>query len=174
MAIMNTGRMIGVILSVIGFGVAIIAGLWLAGQAAQGTDPLAVLLGAGLAFIPIGLVVGFGIFMYVRGGREAQQESVMRQQRQMLDIVKSRGQIDLHDLALEMSLSVDNVKAMIYDLVGLQVFSGYINWEKGTLYSAEASQLRDLANCRNCNAQIELVGKGVVACPYCGTEYFLT
>jgi tRNA(Ile2) C34 agmatinyltransferase TiaS len=63
---------------------------------------------------------------------------------------------------------------MIYELVGLQVFSGYINWDQGILYSSDASKLRELTQCKNCGGEIQLVGKGVVKCKFCGTEYFLT
>jgi len=63
---------------------------------------------------------------------------------------------------------------MVHQLVGLQVFSGYVNWDKGVIYSADAGNLRDLENCKNCGGEIKLVGKGVVTCKFCGTEYFLT
>ena len=98
----------------------------------------------------------------------------MQKQRQLLDIVKSRGQVPVSDLALEMKTSVDSVKNMVHQLVGLQVFSGYINWDKGVLYSSDASNLRGLEKCKNCGGDIKLAGKGVVVCPFCGTEYFLT
>jgi hypothetical protein len=88
--------------------------------------------------------------------------------------VKTRGQVRIPDLALEMKASVDDIKAMIYELVGLQVFSGYINWDQGILYSSDASKLRELTQCKNCGGEIQLVGKGVVKCKFCGTEYFLT
>lgn len=173
---MNQGRLIGIVLMVVGFGIAVIAGLFLAVQAGsdEGLSGGGVVVGAGLAFIPIALFVGFGIFMYVKGGQEAEEESVMEKQRQLLDIVRSRGQVNINNLAIEMNTNIDAVKNMVHQLVGLQVFSGYIDWKDGTLYSSEASNLRELENCKNCGGEIELVGKGVVACPFCGTEYFLT
>jgi len=172
---MNSGRLIGIVSSVIGFGIAAIAGLWLAVQVRSGDlSAGGMLLGALLVFLPVALLIGFGIFMYIKGSQEAGRETSMQKQRQLVDIVKSRGQIKVHDLAIELGSSVDEVKNLIHQLVGLQVFSGYINWDKGILYSSEASQLRDLHECKNCGAQIELAGKGVVACQYCGTEYFLT
>ena len=172
---MNSGRLVGVILIVVGFGIAIIAGLWLASGVSSGqNDAGGALVGAGLAFIPVALLVGFGIYMYVQGGKEAEAESEMQKQRQLLDIVKSRGQIAVSDLALEMKTNVDTVKSMVHQLVGLQVFSGYINWDKGILYSSDASNLRGLEKCKNCGGDIKLAGKGVVVCPFCGTEYFLT
>ena len=51
---------------------------------------------------------------------------------------------------------------MVYQLVGLQVFSGYINWDDGILYSSEASKLRELDKCKNCGGEITLAGKGIV------------
>lgn len=98
----------------------------------------------------------------------------MRKQRELLDILKSRGQVSVSDMAVEMNVPVDTVKNMVHELVGLQVFSGYVNWNEGVLYSQEASQLRNLDKCKNCGGEITLAGKGIVVCKYCGTEYFLS
>ncbi len=172
---MNTGRLIGIILIIIGFGIAMIAGVWLAfGVSNEQLGIGGALVGAFVAFIPVAVLVGFGIYMFVQGGKEAEIESTMRKQRELLDIVKSRGQIGVSDLALEMNTNMDSVKAMVHELVGLQVFSGYVNWDEGTLYSSEASQLHELTQCKNCGGEIQLAGKGVVVCRFCGTEYFLT
>lgn len=171
---MNTGRLVGVILIVVGFGIAVIAGLWLALQvSAQQLTAGGAVVGAGIAFIPVALLVGFGIFMFVRGGREAVEESSMQKQRQLLDIIRSRGQVSVPDLAMEMQVNADMVKNLVHQLVGLQVFSGYVNWQDGILYSSDASKLRELDKCKNCGGEINLAGKGVVVCKYCGTEYFL-
>ena len=171
---MNSGRLTGIVLIIIGLGIALLTGLWLATQvASEQLSGGGAVLGAGLGFIIVAVLVGFGILMYVRGGQESEQQSTMQKQRQLLDIVKSRGQINIDDVALEMRSSRDEIKDMVYQLVGLQVFSGYINWDKGILYSAEASKLRDLQRCENCGGEIKLVGKGVSTCRFCGTEYFL-
>ncbi len=172
---MNSGRLVGIILIVVGFGIAVIASLWLATQVTSGQlQSGGALVGGGIAFIPVALLAGFGIYLYVQGGKEAETESEMQKQRQLLDIVKSRGQVAVSDLALEMRTSVDNVKNLVHELVGLQVFSGYVNWDKGIIYSSDAANLRTLDKCKNCGGEIKLVGKGTVACPFCGTEYFLT
>lgn len=172
---MNSGRLIGIILILIGFGIAILVGFWLAVQVGnEDIEAGGAVLGAVLAFVVIAPLVGFGIYLYVKGGQEAEEESVMAKQRQLLDIVKSRGQVTVEDMAIEMQADLSQVKNMVHQLVGLQVFSGYINWDDGILYSSDASMLRDLQNCQKCGAPIELVGKGVVACKFCGTEYFLS
>ncbi|MDZ4767782.1 MAG: hypothetical protein SGJ24_01520 [Chloroflexota bacterium] len=172
---MNQTRLIGIILGVVGLMVALIAGLWLATQVSS--DSLSsggAILGAAFAFIPVALLMGAGVYFYNRGGTEAVEESMMQKQRRILDIVKSRGKVGVPELAVEMQVSADSVKEMLHQLVGLQVFSGYINWDEGMLYSEEASNLRDLDQCKNCGGEITLAGRGVVVCKFCGTEYFLS
>ena len=99
--------------------------------------------------------------------------SEVRQQRLLLNIVQTRGQVAISDVVLEMQSTRDAVQQMLYDLVGKGLFSGYVVWDEGMLYSAQASKLRELSRCLNCNGELELGGKGVIRCPYCGTEYFL-
>ncbi len=173
---MNSGRLVGIILTVVGIGVALIAGLWIATQVSSGvwSSAGAPVFAAGLAFIPVALLVGFGLYLFVQGGAQAKEDSEMQKQRRLLDILKSRGQVGVNDMALELGEPVAQVQNMVHALVGLQVFSGYVNWADGTLYSAEASQLRELDKCKNCGGEIKLAGKGVVVCKYCGTEYFLS
>lgn len=172
---MNSSKLIGLVLAVVGFGIALAGGLWIGSQVQSGSlQTGGALLGAGLIFIPVALLVGGGIYLFNQGGKEQQRTSEMQRQRQVLDIVKSRGQVSVQDLALEMGVPVSDVKAMVHQLVGLQVFSGYINWDEGTLYSVDAGQLRTLDKCKNCGGELRLSGKGVVTCRFCGTEYFLT
>lgn len=174
---MNSGKLIGIMATVIAFGLTALAGLWLAAQTSSGElSTGGLLIGAFAAFVIVAPLFGFGIFMFVRGGQEAERESEMARQRRLLDIVRSRGQVRVDDLALEMQSSVADVKNMVHQLVGLQVFSGYVNWKDGggTLYSVDAQSLRELSECKNCGGRIELAGKGVATCRFCGTEYFLS
>lgn len=171
---MNSGRLLAISAIVAGFGLAVLVGLYLTVQVSN--DSLSAggaIIGAFLGFVIIAPVLIFGIYMYVQSGREIDAESEMEQQRQLLDIVKSRGQIEVHELAIEVGVTPDKIRTLIQQLVGLEIFSGYINWDKGVIYSTDASQLRDLQKCENCGAPITLAGKGVIACDYCGTEYFL-
>ncbi|MFN8377123.1 MAG: hypothetical protein U0452_00485 [Anaerolineae bacterium] len=172
---MNSSKLIGIVLAVVGFGIALIGGLWIGSQLkSESLQAGGALLGAGLIFIPVALLVGGGIYLFNQGGKEQQRTSEMQRQRQLLDIVKSRGQVSVQDVAVEMGIPVSEVKNLVHQLVGLQVFSGYVNWDEGTLYSVEASQLRTLDKCKNCGGELRLSGKGVVTCRFCGTEYFLT
>ena len=111
--------------------------------------------------------------MVWKGGQEAQMAVRAQEQRQLLDMVKTQGQAHISDLAIEMDLSRDEVQKILYDLVGKGLFSGYVNWDEGVLYSQQASQLRERSTCAVCGGQLELAGQGVIRCPYCSTEYFL-
>lgn len=134
--------------------------------------------GAALGIV-LGLLVlvlpqlGFGTFLLWKGGQEAKTAVSAKKQRQILDIVKSRGQIPISDLVIEMQSNRDEVQQLLHQLVGMGLYSGYVNWDEGMLYSQEASELRTLDRCKHCNGELSLAGKGVIRCPYCGTEYFL-
>jgi len=65
---------------------------------------------------------------------------------------------------VELDLPIDTVEDMVRDLVGKNLFSGAINWKDGILYSKQASELKADRKCPNCGGQLELVGKGVIAC----------
>lgn len=123
-----------------------------------------------LIFLPL---IGVGIYLQRRGGIEAQEVEVAEKQRRLLGMIQARGKVALSDIALELRASRDQVRAWIYDLVHLGLFSGYINWSEGWVYSAEAAALRNTGKCPNCGGALELAGKGVIRCPYCGTEILL-
>jgi ribosomal protein S27AE len=130
---------------------------------------LILLLGA--VVIPL---VGGGIFFTRKGSLEEKQMAKIDQQRQLLNIVSTRGQVSISDLVLEMHSSRDQVEKDLNELVGRGLFSGYVDWNKGMLYSVEASKLQGAQFCPNCGGKLELAGKGVVTCPYCGAQIFLS
>lgn len=168
------GKTVGTILIIAGMIIALIAVVWLGTGLAQEKVSLdGAVLGFALAFIIVLPLVGAGIFLIVKGKQEEAELTQIRNQRKILDMVKTQGKVSISDVVLELGTNRDQVKAWIYDLVGKGLFSGYINWEDGILYSEDASKLKT-NKCPNCGAQIELVGKGVTQCPFCGTEIFLS
>jgi hypothetical protein len=140
------------------------------GSLTSGSATLGIVLGLLVLSLP---QLAFGGFLLLRGREEATVAATAGKQRQLLGMVKARGQVNIADLALELQTPRDDVQRMIYELVNMGLYSGYINWAEGTLYSSQASELRQLDRCKNCSGQLELAGKGVIRCPYCGTEYFL-
>ncbi len=172
---MSSGKTVGIILIVIGLVIPALGLAWL--LASQGGDngleTSGFVLGMALAII-LGLpFLGVGAYMLVRGRAEEAQMAEVQKQKKILNMVATQGQISIAAAALELGVSRDQIKAWVYDLVGKGLFSGYINWNDGLLISRRAAELRG-NKCPNCGGEVELSGKGVVSCPYCGTEVFLT
>jgi len=126
-----------------------------------------------LGVVVIPLVAG-GVFFTRKGSIEEKQMVKINQQRQLLNIVQTRGQVSISDLVLEMKSTRDEVEKDLNELVGRGLFSGYVDWNKGMLYSIDASKLQGTQFCPNCGGKLELAGKGVVTCPYCGAQIFLS
>ena len=169
------GRILGIILIAGGIIVGIIVTALMMiyrgeGSLTSGAAMLGWVLGIAVLVLP---QLAIGVFLLWKGGQEAATAEKADKERELLNIVKSRGQVDIRDVAIEMQVSKDEVHDMIHDLVGMGLYSGYINWDEGVLYSSQASQLRELTECNHCGGQLELAGKGVIRCPFCGTEYFL-
>ncbi|MBI5929533.1 MAG: hypothetical protein HY862_09505 [Chloroflexi bacterium] len=166
-------RMLGIILLVVGVLIGIIAAAWLFTN--NDLETPAKILGLGLALlILVAPLTGAGIYLTAFGQKEAKSQAEASLQRKLLNVVQTSGEIRVNELAVELQLPPEQVKSMIYQLVGLGVYSGYINWEKGVLYSSDASKLRAMKQCPNCGSDLQLGGKGVVKCPACGTEFFLS
>jgi hypothetical protein len=162
-------RILGIVLIVISLGVAawLIVGLT---ELAKGQSRAGHVLGLVLFSLPF-LAVGLYLLLVSRG--EIKQETQADKQRTILNAVMTRGRVGLADLAIECNLTREQVKANVYDLIGKDLFRGYVNWEKGELVSAEVAQIKD-DTCPNCGGKVELAGKGLVRCPYCGTETYLS
>ncbi len=170
------GKLVGTIMIVAGLAIGLIYLAW--GGSSMLTRPEAGLqitgfiLGLALVFIIfVAPLVGGGAFLLVRGTQEAKEYAEIEKERRILNTVLTRGQVKVADVALEMKLTRDQVRDYLYDLVGKGLFSGYVNWKEGVLYSRDAQSMQQ--KCPNCGGELELAGKGVIQCPYCGTELFI-
>jgi hypothetical protein len=159
-------RIIGIVLIIVSLGI----DAWLGAGLASGSRATGVALGFVLFSLPF-LAVGIYLLLSSRG--EIKEESKADKERTILNSVMTRGKVSLADLAIEGDLTRDQVKAYIYDLIGKDLFRGYVNWERGELVSAEAARIKE-DTCPNCGGKLELAGKGLVRCPYCGTEIYLS
>ncbi len=172
------GRIVGVILIVAGLAICGIVSLFLGvGALAAGEGPGVSRAGAilGIALfgvVPLIILGGVGVYMFIRGGQEAAEMTEVRKQEKLLGMIQAAGKVSLANAAIEMHLTRDQVKDMIYQLVNQGLFSGYINWQEGIFYSKDLSQVQT-TKCPNCGGEREVVGKGLVKCPYCGVELVL-
>ncbi len=87
-------------------------------------------------------------------------------------MVMTRGQVNIPEATLELKSTRDETRQLIYDLIGKQLFSGYVDWDGGVLYSSDAAKLKEGGKCPKCGGELKLAGKGLIQCPYCRTEIF--
>ena len=170
-----SGRVVGLILIAVGTIVGILAGTWLIlNVQSDDLQTTGAVFGAvfiyGLIVLPL---IGGGVFLLIKGQSEAKDLANVDRQRELLGIISTRGQVSIGDVVLQMKSTRDQVQADLNALVSRGLFSGYVDWSKGMLYSVEASKLQGRTTCPNCGGQLELAGKGLVKCPYCGAEIFL-
>jgi predicted transcriptional regulator len=122
--------------------------------------------------VPMLVLGGIGLFFFMRGRAEEAEMIEVRQRERLLGMIQAQGQVSLNNMMVEMKMNRDQIKQAIYDLVHLGLFAGYIDWSKQTFYSQDMAQVGD-NKCPNCGGVRELVGQGVVKCPYCGVELFI-
>lgn len=159
-------RIIGIVLIVVSLGIDV----WLGTALASGSRAT----GISLAFVLISLpFLAVGIYFLLSSRGEVKAESKADKERAILNSVMTRGKVTIPDLAIEGDLTRDQVRDYIYDLIGKDLFRGYVNWDRGEIVSAEAAQIKD-GTCPNCGGRLELAGKGLVRCPFCGTETYLS
>lgn len=168
------GKTVGIILMVVGLGICGIVSLFVGSGAAAGrTTTAATILGIGVfGIIPLLLLGGVGAYLFFRGSAETKELDVVRQKERLLGMIQAQGRVTLSTIMVEQHLNREQVQNYIYELVQQGLFSGYIDWKSSIFYSQDASRVGS-NKCPNCGGVRELVGKGVVKCPYCGVELFI-
>ncbi|MGH2620316.1 MAG: hypothetical protein ACRDHG_07070 [Anaerolineales bacterium] len=172
---MGSGRSGALILIVLGIAIAGIGTLYVLSQLSSGElQTGGAVVGIGILGLPALLAIGIGVALLARSREVAAGDMEQAQLRKILDMVKSKGQVPISELVIDLGSTRKAVQDQVHSLVGMGLFSGYINWDEGTLYSAEAAELRKLERCKKCGGEVSFAGKGVLVCKYCGTEYFLS
>jgi len=172
----STGRIAGITLVAIAILICLAAGalfgvqLFSESSATVGGQTLGFILVFIFIVLPLAAVGGYLLW---RGRQEEARMSRAQQERTILNMVLAQGKVKLNDVAIELNMQRDMVEDLVRDLVGKNLFSGAINWKDGILYSEEASQLKATQTCPNCGGKLELAGKGLIVCPYCGAEIFI-
>lgn len=169
------GRTVGIVLMIISAVLLVAFLAWASVALGTGeTTTGGLTLGITLALLVMAPIFGAGAYLFRKGSAEQKQFDVVRQEKKILNMVLVQGQVSIGELIAELQEPRDRVENMIRDIVGKRLFSGAINWDKGILYSVESRQLTEGRTCPNCGGQLEFAGKGLIRCPYCGAEVFLT
>ena len=174
---MTTGRIVGIILIVVGLVICLACSLTMCAGTTTNLFPQSGVAGAILALVLFGIVPflilsGVGMFLFIKGGQEAAEMQDVRKKERLLGMIQAAGKISLANAAIELKMTRDQVTNAILELVNQGLFSGYINWQEQMFYSKDLSQMQT-TKCPNCGGEREAVGKGLVKCPYCGVELFL-
>lgn len=167
----GSGRIVGLILMIVAVVLAVVGGVWLySEEITSGGRVLGMLLGL-LVLAP---VFGIGFYLFRQGTVEKRQFAEVEKEKKLLNMVLTQGQVSIGELMSELQLPRDVVEDLIRSVVGKQLFSGAIDWKRGILYSVESQKLTGEQKCPNCGGDLQFAGKGLIACPYCGSEVFLT
>lgn len=174
---MTIGRIIGIVLMIAGLAIcgiiSLFLGLGAAGSGPTGLSGAGAVLGIALfGVVPLLILGGIGVFLFIKGGQEAVEMADVRKKERLLGMIQAAGKVSIGRAAIELKMTREQIKEAILDLVNQGLFSGYVNWQEMTFYSQDLSQMQT-TKCPNCGGQREAVGKGVVKCPYCGVELFL-
>lgn len=170
------GRTVGMILIVIALVAFLLAVALLIGQATTGeTTVTGAILGIFIVTLVLVLPLGGGgIYLMTKGRQESTEYAEVAKEKKILNMVLAQGKVSLSEVALELDSPRAKVEDYVRDLVGKNLFSGAINWKDGLLYSKQASEMKADQRCPNCGGQVELAGKGVIKCPFCGSEVFMS
>ncbi len=98
--------------------------------------------------------------------------NLLEKYRRMQGMIQARGKVHLSELESELRAPLELIKEWLYDLVNRGRLSGYVNWDKGMVYSLDIDHLKDREHCPNCGGETDLVGKGIIQCEYCDVEIF--
>jgi DNA-directed RNA polymerase subunit RPC12/RpoP len=157
----------------VGFGVLllVVGATWLFSEdITAGGRVLGMLLGL-LVLLPI---IGVGLYLFRQGSAEKADYAKVELEKKLLNSVLAQGQVSVGELVVTLGVPRDQVEDIIRDVVGKRLFSGAIDWKRGILYSVESQQLVGEQKCPNCGGDVKFAGKGLITCPYCGSEVFLT
>jgi DNA-directed RNA polymerase subunit RPC12/RpoP len=170
---MGSGKTVGAILMGIGVVVFLTVAAFIGSGIGNGLNVSGAILGIALfGVLPLLLLGGGGLYLWMRGQQEAREMTEVRKKERLLGIIQAQGKVSLSTMMIESKMGRDDIKTAIYDLVNLGLFSGYIDWQSQTFYSQDAARVGS-NKCPNCGGVRELVGKGIVKCPYCGVELFV-
>ncbi len=134
MEVMAQMRSRGMFFIGLGFVLTAMVGVWLASQDFEFER---VLLIGVVAFAVIFPVFLYGSYLYSKEDVANEDElSSMALQRALVDTLNQHGVVSFDVLAEELEISRAQVTDLIRQLIELDVFPGWVDWEEGMAYAA--------------------------------------
>jgi transcription initiation factor IIE alpha subunit len=93
--------------------------------------------------------------------------------RRLLAMVNIQGKSALDSLAVDLNVSRTLLHQWIYALAQRGQLHGFVDWAAGTVYSQLVEQILSQNLCPHCGGQLDVAGKDLIECAYCGVEMFL-
>lgn len=149
---------------------AVLWGLWLLAQHGAGQlDVAAAVLGFLLfALLPTAAAWVGAAIVLLRAGRKAHEQRDADLESRVGEAVRSRGVVRLEELAREWSTPEAALRSAVERLVGLNLFPGQVDWQRGEL-TAPYARLDEA--CPRCGGPLEPAGKALLVCRYCGSRF---
>lgn len=171
----NMPKIATIVAAVLGVGWLVAVGSFVMAAHASGKiDASATALGLGVfTFLPALLMFVFAGVAWRMARVQDREMADISLERDILERVNAEGEVYLPQLAAELHTNLDSVKNAVYRVAGKNLLAGYVNWDEQKLYSRDAAALNKAGTCPHCGGKLELAGKGVIRCPYCGSEVFL-
>lgn len=170
---LNKGQIRGMIAIVIGFVIAIIAGISLSFFAVDVLTTSQTLIVGVLVFVFVSPLFVYGVYTYARS-TEAEVYATneeMEKPRLLLDILREQGQGHIAELATQLETTPESIKSYIKDLSDLTLFSGIVDETNGVIAVVNPMVIEAIDTCKTCQNPIEITGN-LTVCRHCGTEYY--
>jgi len=170
---LNKGQTRGMIVIVVGFVIAIIAGISLSFLAVEVLSTSQVLIAGVIVFVIVSPLFAYGVYTYARS-TEADAYATneeMEKPRQLLDILREKGQGEINELANQLETTPENIKSYIKDLSDLALISGIVDNTNGVIAVVNPMVIEAIETCKTCGDPLEITGN-LTVCEHCGTEYY--
>lgn len=174
--VLLSGRSIGLGFIAAAFLIAVAGGFYLATQISNDQTVSSSTLATTIPLlIFIAFFAGMGIRLYSRSevGADVVVNTEMLKPRELSDLLNARGRLQLNEVAETLEMSENDVKATLNQLVALEVFSGYANWDDEVLGASSPETLKAMRSCVICDAPIKVQSPGQTVCMVCRTAYYL-
>jgi len=171
----GSGRSIGIVL--MATGVIVACGGSAVSVAAMGASyhktTGGMMLWIVLPWFAAGPLFGFGAIQFFRGRKALRELATIQKQKKILTMIRPQGRVRISEIVQELQTSPDEVKHLIYDLVGQDLLHGYVDWNDDMLCSKHILVLQGATHCPRCGGEQTFVGKGVVKCRHCDVQVLL-